>query len=51
MTRTRLRDRFLKGATLWIDKLIKNKGIIVSLIRENKKQYYGSLNVNHIRDN
>ena len=40
MTKTRLRNRFLK-----------QRNYCVSLMRENKKQYYGFLNVNRITDN
>ena len=29
----------------------KQRNYCVSLMRQNKKQYYGSLNVNHITDN
>ena len=49
MTRT----RFLKEPTKMnrlADKK-KQRNYCVSLMRQNKKQYYGSLNVNHITDN
>ena len=52
MTRTRLRNRFLKEPTQ-MNRLAykKQRNYCVSLMRQNKKQYYGSLNVNHITDN
>ena len=52
MITTRLRNRFLKEPTP-MNRLayIKQRNYCVSLIRQNKKQYYGSLNVNHITDN
>ena len=52
MTRTRLKNRFLKEPTP-INRLShkKPRNYCVSLMRENKKQYYGSLNANHIMDN
>ena len=52
MTRTRLRNRFLKEPTQ-MNRLAykKQRNYRVSLMRQNKKQYYGSLNVNHITDN
>ena len=52
MTRTRLRNRFLKEPTQ-MNRLIykKQRNYCVSLIPQNKKQYYVSLNVNHIKDN
>ena len=52
MTRTRLRNRFLKEPTQ-MNRLAykKQRNYCVSLMRQSKKQYYGSLNVNHITDN
>ena len=52
MTRTRLRNRFLKEPTP-MNRLAykKQRNYCVSLMRENKKQYYGSLNVNRITGN
>ena len=52
MTRTRLRNRFLKEPTQ-MNRLAykKQRNYCVSLMRQNKKQYYGSLNVNHVTDN
>ena len=52
MTRTRLRNRFLKEPNQ-MNRLAykKQKNYYVSLMRQSKKQYYGSLNVNHITDN
>ena len=52
ITRTRLRNRFLKGPNP-INRLAykKQMNYCVSLLRENKKQYYGLLNVNRITDN
>ena len=52
MITTRLRNRFLKEPTP-MNRLsyIKQRNYCVSLMRQNKKQYYGSLNVNHIMDN
>ena len=52
MTRTRSRNRFLKEPTQ-MNRLAykKQRNYCVSLMRQNKKQYYGSLNVNHITDN
>ena len=52
MSRTRLRNRFLKAPTQ-MNRLAykKRRNCCVSLMRQNKKQYYGSLNVNHITDN
>ena len=52
ITRTRLKNRFLKEPTP-INRLSQKKprNYCVSLMRENKKQYYGSLNANHIMDN
>ena len=52
MTRTRLRNRFLKEPTQ-MNRIAykKQRNYCVSLMRQNKKQYYGSLNVNHITDN
>ena len=52
MTRTRLRNRFLKEPTQ-MNRLAYKKQInyCISLLRQNKIQYYGSLNVNHITDN
>ena len=51
MTRTRLRNRFLKEPTK-MNRLAykKQRNYCVSLMRQNKKLYYGSLNVNHITD-
>ena len=50
MTRTRLRNRFLEEATP-INRLAykKQRNYCVSLMRENKNQYYDSLNVNTSR--
>ena len=52
MTRTRLRNRFLNEATP-MNRLAskKQRNYCFSLMRENKKQYYGSLNVNSMTDN
>ena len=52
MTRTRLRNRFLKEPTQ-MNRIAykKQKNYCVSLLRQSKKQYYGSLNVNHVTDN
>ena len=52
MTRTRLRNRFLKEVNL-MKRLAykKQRNSFVSSMRENKKQYYASLNVNPITDN
>ena len=52
MTRTRLRNRFLKEPNQ-VNRLAqkKQRNYYVSLMRQNKKQYHGSLNVNHITDN
>ena len=52
MTRTRLRNRFLKEPTQ-INRLAykKQRNYCVSLMHQSKKRYYGSLNVNHITDN
>ena len=52
MTRTRLRNRFLKEPTQ-MNRLAykKQSNYCVSLMRQSKKQYYGSLNGNHITDN
>ena len=52
MTRTRLRNRFLKEPTQ-MKRLAykKQRNYCISLMRQNKKQYYGSLNVNNITDN
>ena len=52
MTRTRLRNRFLKEPTE-MNRLAykKQRNYCVSLMRQSKKQYYGSLNVNHLTDN
>ena len=49
MTRTRLRSRFLKEPTS-INRLAykKQRNYCLPLMRENKKQHYGSLNVNLI---
>ena len=52
MTRTRLRNRFVKEPTQ-MNRLAykKQRNDSVSLMYQNKKQCYGSLNVNHIKDN
>ena len=52
MTRTRLRNRFLKEPTQ-MNRLAhkKQRNYCVSLMRQNKKEYYGSINCNHITDN
>ena len=52
MRRTRLRNRFLKEPTP-VDRLAykKQRNYCVSLMHENKKQIYQSLNVNRITDN
>ena len=51
MTRTRLRNRFLKEPTQMNRIAYKKQGnYCVSLMHQSKKQYYGSLNVNHITD-
>ena len=52
MTRTRLGNRSLKEPTQ-MNRLAykKQRNYCVSSMRQNKKQYYGSLNVNHITDN
>ena len=52
MTRTRLRNRFVKQPTQ-MNRLVykKQRNYCVSLMHQGKKQYYGSLNVNHITDN
>ena len=52
MTRTRLRNRFLKQATP-MNRLAykKQRNYCVLLMCENEKQYYGSLSVNRINDN
>ena len=52
MTSTRLRNRFLKEPTQ-MNRLAykKQRNYCVSLIRQNKKQYYDSLNVTYITDN
>ena len=52
MTRTRLRNRFLKEPTP-MNRLAykKQTNHYVFIMRKNKKQYYGSLNVNRITDN
>ena len=52
MIRTRLRDRFLKEPTQ-MKRLAykKQRNYCVLLMCQSKKQYYGSLNVNHITDN
>ena len=52
MARTRLRNRFLKEPTQMntiVDE--KQKNYSISLMRQSKKQYYGSLYVNHLTDN
>ena len=52
MTRTRLRNRFPKeSAPMNGLTYKKQRNCCVSLIRENKKQYHGFLNVNRIMDN
>ena len=52
MTKARLKNRFLKKPTP-MNRLAykKQRNYCVSLMRENKKQYDGSLNVNRIADN
>ena len=52
MTRTRLGNRFLKEPTQ-MNRLAykKQKNYCVSLMRQSKKQYYGSLNINQITHN
>ena len=52
MTRTRLKNRFLKQATP-MNRLAykKQRNYCVLLMCENEKQYYGSLSVNRINDN
>ena len=52
MTRTRLRNRFLKEPTP-MNRLAykKQRNYCVSLIHENKKQRYGSLNIKRTTDN
>ena len=52
MTRTRLRNRFLKEP-IEMNRLAykKQRTYCVSLMRQSKKQYYGSLHVNHLTDN
>ena len=49
--RTRLRNRFLKELTQMSRLAYKKQSYCVSLMRQSKKQYYGSLNINHITDN
>ena len=52
MTRTRLRNRFLKEPTQMNRLAYKTqRNYCVSLVRQSLKQYYGSWNVNHITDN
>ena len=52
VTRTRLRNRVLKEPTQMNRPAYKKQGsYCISLIRQNKKQYYDSLNVNHIKVN
>ena len=52
MTRVRLRNRFLKEPTQMNILAYKTqRNYCVSLMRQNKKQYHGSLNVNHTTDN
>ena len=52
MTRTRLRNRFLKEPTHMNGLAYKKqRNYCVSLMRQSKKQYYSSLNVNRITDN
>ena len=52
MTGKRLRNRFLKKVTP-MNRLAyrKQRNYCVSFMHENRKQYYGSLNVNLITDN
>ena len=52
MTGTRLRHRFLIEPTQ-MNRLAykKQRNYYVWIVRQNKNQYYGSLNVNHITDN
>ena len=52
MTRMRLRNRFLKES-IQMNRLAykTQRDYCVSLMRQSKKQYFGSLNVNHITDN
>ena len=52
MTRTRLRNRFLKEPTE-MNRLAykKQRNYCASLMRQSKKQYHGSLNINHLTDN
>ena len=52
MTRTRLKNRFLKEPTE-MNRLAykKQRNYCVSLMRQSKKQYYGTLNANHLTDN
>ena len=51
MTRTRLRNRFLKEP-IQMNRVAykKRRNYYVSLMRQSKTQYYGYLNVNHIAD-
>ena len=52
MTRTRLRNSFLNEFTQMTRLTYKKqRNYCVSLMCQSKKQYYGSLNVNHIADN
>ena len=52
MTRTRLRNRLLKES-IQMNRLAykTQRDYCVSLMRQSKKQYFVSLNVNHITDN
>ena len=52
MTRTRLRNRLLKES-IQMNRLAykTQRDYCVSLMRQSKKQHFGSLNVNHITDN
>ena len=52
MKRMRLRNRFLKEPTQ-MNRLAykKQRNYYASSLRQNQKQYSGSLNVNHITDN
>ena len=52
MNKTRLRNRFLRQSTPMNSLAYKKqRNYCVSLMCENKQQYYGSLNVNRITDN
>ena len=52
MTRTRLRNIFLKEPNE-MNRIAykKQRNYCVSLMGQSKKQYHGSLNVNHLKDN